>query len=163
MLTIFVLQCTYRTYFRKAGGITGRTYIYLINKKVDSFAISVLFNYLIILAWTVAFYGLTKKYIVLLIGVVVPIILIFYSAGFLYYSKNDYHFLQNLKRENKKIQIHNDRLAKTKKQAKDLKRQIQEEGPETVFGDENAMLVVKVMQADQRMKEIQKLAEAAAL
>lgn len=147
VVTNFVAQCAYRTYIRKAGGVQSRVYLYMVAKKIDSFSISVIFMYIVILAWTLAFYKLTEEPIVLLIGVLGPVLAILYLAGFLYYSKNDYHFLQNMDRENKKITSYNSRLAKTKAAAKKLKKLTLEEGPSAVFGEENAALVVKVMDA----------------
>ena len=85
VISVFVFQCTYRSYVRKISGISGRVYVYLVNKKVDSFAISMIFCYLILLAWTVTVYNATKTGLVLIIGIFFPAIGIFYALGFLWY------------------------------------------------------------------------------
>jgi hypothetical protein len=124
----------------------------MVAKKVDSFFISVIFLYIVILAWTLAFYKLTEQNIILLIGVLGPILLVLYLAIFLYYSKNDYNYLQNMDRENKKITAYNTRLVKTQMQAKALKQKTIDEGPEAVFGEENSALVLKVMDSQAKLK-----------
>ena len=63
---------------------------------------------------------------------------------------------------NKKINAHNTRYAKTKKLAKMLKEKIAEDGPESVFGEENSALVLKVIEGEQRRKALARLQAAEA-
>ena len=93
VLTVFVLQCTYRTYVRKTSGISGQVYLYMVNKSFDSFAISMLFNYLILLSWTFALYSVIKSSLIVLVGVFLPAVLVSFAYGFVYYQKNDYMYL----------------------------------------------------------------------
>ena len=97
VLTVFVLQCTYRTYVRKTAGVTGKVYLYMVDKSFDSFAISMLFNYLIVLSWTFALYSVVKSSLIILVGVFVPAVLVCFAYGFVYYQKNDYMYLQDIK------------------------------------------------------------------
>ena len=93
VLTVFVLQCTYRTYVRKTSGISGQVYLYMVNKSFDSFAISMLFNYLILLSWTFALYSVIKSGLIILVGIFLPAVLVSFAYGFVYYQKNDYMYL----------------------------------------------------------------------
>jgi len=119
--TFFALACTYRAYLRRYHKLSARTYYYMFKRQFDIYHICFLCVYFLCLVWTLGFYWLTHETLFIIIGALLPAFLLSFFNGMLYYAKNDYVMLQDIKKLNKRADAHNKDLEKTQEKAKKIK------------------------------------------
>ena len=73
------------------------------------------------------------------------------------YIRNSYFFLVDTDGINRSIVAHNKRVDDIKARGREIRKVILEEGPETIYGDENAKLVKKVMDIEIARRQAAKL------
>ena len=134
------------------------TYVYLCSRKIDSYYIFCIICYILCIFWTLGAYPFFDHKNVLVTGFVLPAILFCFFNVFIVYVRNNFYFIEDTYGLNRSITAHNKRVDILKKKARELRNKIVENGPESVYGDENGKLVKKVMDMEVTRRQALKLA-----
>lgn len=112
VLSLFFILSLMRIYIRKAS----RTENYGTNEAISAFknnrwcglmTIYIFFNFTMFALWSAFAYWITREKQVVLWGVLPPLFVMFYMRAYVYLVLNDYSYLQNIEKINKKIDKHN--------------------------------------------------------
>jgi hypothetical protein len=107
VLTEFCFFLSWRTFSRKRYDVKDQTYYYIFNWRFDTYYISFVTLYLIVIAWCVTVYWNYKNVPLLVAGLIVPGIVLCMGNGYLFLVKNDFDFFQNIGKLNRKIAKNN--------------------------------------------------------
>ena len=111
---------TFRSYQRKKQRITAESHIYLVCNRFDIFYLSYASMYICILLWAVAVYSATNNKVIIILAFLLPTIILFFLRYVIAFQKNEYFFLQNIKKLNTRIDRHNKKLAALKVKSEQL-------------------------------------------
>jgi len=146
-----------RAFKRRIDQTVDKTYLYLCARKVDQYYVICIVCYLVGIFWTLGFYSAFPYPSVLLTGILVPAIGFFFFNIIQVYIRNNFFFVVDCSGINRNIVAHNKRVDDLKAKGRELRKKIIEEGPESVYGEENGRLVQKVMDIEIARRQAAKL------
>ena len=134
-----------RSFKRKMDNTISTVHLYLCSPKMEVYYIFSLICYLICVLWTLVAYPFFDHKNVLVTGFVLPAILFCFFNIFIVYERNNYHFIEDVDGLNDAIKTHNKRVDTLKKKARDLIKDMEDKGFESVLGKGYGKLVKKVI------------------
>ena len=162
VVSFLFLMAWLRAFKRKVDSIAGETYMYVFSMKIDQYFFLCMVMYVVTCLWTLGLNILFDSDTLLLTGFFVPAILFFYLNIVQIYVRNNYFFVEDVDGINREVDARNKRVEELKVKARVLREKIRTEGPGSVYGEENALTVKKVMDIEHAKREAAILEKRAA-
>jgi hypothetical protein len=123
-ITIFFALNLRRIFYRNKHNLKRKVNYYIANKRFGIFEIYSLCLYICMLFWSFIFYWVSRSYYFVAAGCIVPLIVYYFSQGWLNFLKNDCEYFRNIKKMNVQQNKHNQELLRIKEQAKEIQESI---------------------------------------